>query len=345
MADEIYSVEDMHTAGEPVRIVTGGYPALSGATILEKRRDARTRFDHIRRILMLEPRGHEGMYGVIPIEPCHPDADLSVLFMHNEGYSTMCGHATIALGRWAVDSGRVPTQAENGEVKFTIEAPCGLLGVISHLQQGRVVFSSFESVPSFASHFDCRVDVPGIGALTFDISYGGAFYAILPASQLGVSFWDVPLQKLVEAGTAITSATRAAIKIQHPQEPDLGFLYGTILTDDAEPGSIEPSFNLCIFAEGQIDRSPTGSGATARMALDYARGRVLPGQNRDFRGVSGVGFTAAITEASGSGLDGRVRVRVGGSSSVMGRTSLIVEANDPLRNGFQMPGQFRDLRT
>lgn len=342
MDSKSYSVVDMHTAGEPVRIVTGGYPPLAGHTILEKRRDARTRFDHIRRLLMWEPRGHEGMYGVIPTEPCHPNAALGVLFTHNEGYSTMCGHATIAIGRWAVESGRVPAGRE--VTRFNLEAPCGLLKVESEMRAGKVVYSSFESVPSFASHFDCRVDVPGFGPLTFDIAYGGAFYAILPASQLGLPFWSTPLAQLVEAGTVITDATRASISIRHPEESDLGFLYGTILTDDAVPGSDEPTYNLCVFAEGQIDRSPTGSGATARMALDYARGRIRPGQSREFSGVSGVGFTAAITESEGEGLAARARVRVGGASNFMGETRFLLEDDDPLRDGFQLPPRFEDLR-
>jgi len=344
MPAETYSVVDMHTAAEPVRIVVGGYPTLAGKTILEKRRDAKTRFDRIRRVLMLEPRGHEGMYGVIPTDPCDPGADLGVLFMHNEGYSTMCGHATIAIGRWAIESGRVKANEKNGAAHFTLEAPCGLLKVTSQIADGKVTSSSFESVPSFASHFDCSVDVPGLGPLTFDIAYGGAFYAILPASQLGMSFWETPLPTLVDAGTRITDATRAAIAIRHPSEPDLGFLYGTILIDDAAPDSSEPSYNLCIFAEGQIDRSPTGSGATARMALDYARGRIGAGVTREFRGVSGVGFTAEISEAAGEGLAARVRVRVGGASSFMAESTFTVESDDPLPQGFQLPQRFADLK-
>ncbi len=340
---ETYSVVDMHTAAEPVRIVTGGYPTLVGNTILEKRRDAKTRFDHIRRVLMLEPRGHEGMYGVIPVEPCDPAADLGVLFMHNEGYSTMCGHATIAIGRWAVESGRVRAAEKNGEVRFTLEAPCGLLQVVSKVTGGKVTSSSFESVPSFASHFDCHVDVPGTGPLAFDIAYGGAFYAILPASQIGLDFGKAPIKFMVDQAAKITDATRAALRIQHPTEPDLGFLYGTILTDDAIPGSAEPSYNLCIFAESQIDRSPTGSGATARMALDYARGRIGVGVRREFRGVSGAGFTAEIVEAKGEGLAAQVRVRVGGASSFIGEATFTVEPEDLLPEGFQMPARFADL--
>ena len=328
MREISYTVLDMHTAGEPVRIITGGYPALHGATLLEKRRDARARFDHIRRVLMLEPRGHAGMYGVIPTEPTRADADLAVLFTHNEGYSTMCGHATIAVARWAVESGRVPA-------RFRLEVPCGVINVACKVENGRVISSSFESVPAFVSHRDCRLDVPGFGPLTFDIAFGGAYYAILPSSRLGLPFQSTPLGQLVDAGVRITRATRAAVVITHPEEPDLGFLYGTILTDDA----ITPSYNLCIFAEGQIDRSPTGSGVTARMALDYARGRTGTETVREFRGVSGIGFTASIAEI----LDSGMRVRVEGTSSIIAETTYIVEEDDPLPRGFELPVTFATL--
>ena len=323
-----YSVLDMHTAGEPVRIITGGYPALHGATLLEKRRDARARFDHIRRVLMLEPRGHAGMYGVIPTEPTRADADLAVLFTHNEGYSTMCGHATIAVARWAVESGRVPA-------RFRLEVPCGVINVECKVEKGRVISSAFESVPAFVSHPDCCVDVPGFGRLTIDIAFGGAYYAIVPSSRLGLPFQTTPLRQLVEAGIQITGATRAAVAITHPEEPELSFLYGTILTDDADT----PSYNLCIFAEGQIDRSPTGSGVTARMALDHARGRIGAESIREFHGVSGIGFTASISEV----FDGGIRVRVEGTSSFTAETTFIVEEDDPLPVGFELPARFSTL--
>lgn len=332
MEQRRYRVLDMHTAGEPVRIVTGGYPPLRGNTILEKRRDARERLDHIRKVLMLEPRGHAGMYGVIPTEPCDPSADLAVLFTHNEGYSTMCGHATIAIGRWAVESGRVPGS------KFRLEVPCGVVDVEATLANGRVTHSAFESVPSFASHLDQRVAVPGFGDVAFDISFGGAYYAILAASSIGLPFFETPLARLVDAGIRITDAVRRAIPIEHPTEQDLGFLYGTILIDDAPLD--QPSYNLCIFAEGQIDRSPTGSGATARMALDHARGRIAAGVTREIRGVSGAGFTACVSKVKPE----HVQVRVGGQSHVMGETEFIVEEGDPLAAGFELPVNFGEVR-
>ena len=333
---------DMHTAGEPVRIVEAGYPELDGATILEKRRDALARHDHLRRALMLEPRGHAGMYGAIPTPASHPDADFAVLFTHQEGYSTMCGHATIALGRWAVDTGRATMS--DGRASFKLEAPCGVVDV-EVIQQGADTHVSFESVDSFASHLDQQLEVPGLGQVCFDIGFGGAFYAILPSSRIGLPLMETPLPELVRAGVAITDAVRAAIPIRHPDEPDLGFLYGTILTDDVALGASggRPSYNLCIFAEGQIDRSPTGSGVTARLALAAAKGEMNVGESCEIRGVSGQGFVGTLARTR-PGESGPVsRVKVGGTAFYAGRSEFICEAADPFRFGFEMPAKFGDL--
>lgn len=333
----------MHAAGEPVRIVESGYPSLTGATLLDKRRDARERFDHLRRRLMLEPRGHDGMYGVIPTAPTHPDAAIAVLFTHQEGYSTMCGHATIALGRWLVDSGAVPVS--DASAAFGIEAPCGLVRVEVRPGAGEAPLVTFESVPSFASHLDQELDIPGYGRVRFDIAFGGAYYAILPASRLDLSLMTSPLGELVRAGVAVTNAVRGALPIRHPEAPDLGFLYGTILTDDTELGARGggPSYNLCIFAEGQIDRSPTGSGVTARFALAAARGEIGVGQSREVRGVSGQGFlgTLAALESRASGVV--ARVRVAGHAYYTSRAEFIAEPQDPFSNGFELPRRFADL--
>jgi trans-L-3-hydroxyproline dehydratase len=333
---------DMHTAGEPVRIVESGYPELVGATILEKRRDALARHDHLRRALMLEPRGHAGMYGVIPTAACHPDADFAVLFTHQEGYSTMCGHATIALGRWAVDSGRVAMT--DGRAAFKLEAPCGVVDV-EVVRQGADTRVTFESVESFASHLDQALEVPGLGKVRFDIAFGGAFYAILPSSRIGLPLMETPLDELVQAGVAITDAVRAAIPISHPDEPDLGFLYGTILTDDMPLGAAggRPGYNLCIFAEGQIDRSPTGSGVTARIALAAAKSEIEVGQSCEIRGVSGEGFVGTLARAHTDERGTVSRVKVSGTAHYSGRSEFVCEANDPFRFGFELPARFADL--
>ena len=335
---------DLHTAGEPVRIVERGYPELRGATILEKRRDAHERFDDLRRMLMLEPRGHAGMYGVIPTAPCHPDADLAVLFTHQEGYSTMCGHATIAIGRWAVDTGRIAMV--DGRASFGLEAPCGVVRVdVEAASDGGAPLVAFESVESFASHLNQSVEVPGFGQVGFDIAFGGAYYAILPASRIGLSLMDTPLGDLVAAGVAITDAVRGAVAIEHPSEHDLSFLYGTILTDDVPLGDHDgrPSYNLCIFAEGQIDRSPTGSGVTARIALAGARGEMTVGQQCEIRGVSGEGFVGALARHEHRDGVAVSRVRVAGRSYYAARAEFIAEAGDRFAEGFELPARFADL--
>ncbi|MBL8699335.1 MAG: proline racemase family protein [Alphaproteobacteria bacterium] len=328
-----YRVIDMHTAGEPVRIVVEGYPALAGATILDKRRQARERHDVIRQRLMLEPRGHAEMYGVIPVAPSAPGADLAVLFCHHEGYSTMCGHATIAMGRFAVDRGLVPVTRP--VTRFGLECPCGVVQVsVAIGADGRPGEVSFDSVPAFVLARDAELDVPGFGRVRFDIGYGGAFYAILPASRIGVPLRDAPIEAPLAAGRAITDAIRAAITIAHPTEPDLGFLYGTILTDDVAPASGAPSANICVFGDGQIDRSPTGSGVTARLAVEHARGRVRPGQRCLFTGATGLPFSGEIVATGRLAALDTITARVGGRAHYSGESVFRVEPDDPLADGF-----------
>jgi trans-L-3-hydroxyproline dehydratase len=327
------SYTDMHTAGEPVRIVTGGYPALTGATILDKRRQAREQYDHLRRAMMFEPRGHEGMYGVIPVKPSVPGAVLGVLFTHHEGYSTMCGHATVALGRWIVEQGLVAKIEP--VTRFIMEAPCGSLAMECQVVNGEVTGVTFESVPAFVEGHDETFDVPGYGLITTDIAYGGAYYAILPASRFGLDLFATPVAQLVDAAAALTDTIRAQRKIAHPDADDLGFLYGTIVTDEAV-GDM-PSANLCVFAERQIDRAPTGSGVTARMALDHAKGQMALGTLRRFYGIAGVPFDGRITRAEGS----TVRVAVSGQGYYAGQGSFIIEDDDALGYGFELPKHFK----
>ncbi len=180
------TVVDMHTGGEPVRIVTGGYPPIPRGTILQKRAWVRENLDHLRRLLMFEPRGHYDMYGALLVEPDLPGADLAVLFMHNEGYSTMCGHAVIALGRYAVDHGIVP--AVEPLTTVAIEAPCGLVVASVEVKDGKAGAVSFESVPAFLFARDQAVDLPGYGRIDFDVAYGGAFYALADCRRFGLEF-------------------------------------------------------------------------------------------------------------------------------------------------------------
>lgn len=324
---------EMHTGGEPVRIVTAGYPEISGTTLLEKRRFARDHLDRFRTLIMFEPRGHYDMYGVLPVAPDHPEADLAVLFIHNEGYSTMCGHATIALGRYAFDRGLI--EPEGDVARLNLQCPCGLVRVTVAIEDGRPGMVSFVSVPAFAFALDLDVEVPGLGRVTVDIGYGGAFYAFLPASRFGLDVRATPTRELVEAADRVTKAVQQQVKLDHPDSPDLAFLYGTILTDGRTGVTQDgPSANICVFAEREVDRSPTGSGVTARIALAVARDPDLVSADFTFESVTGSRFTGRVAEQTTAGRFAAIRAEVAGRAYYTGSSVFTLEPDDPLAGGF-----------
>uniref|UniRef100_F7E1J8 trans-L-3-hydroxyproline dehydratase n=1 Tax=Macaca mulatta TaxID=9544 RepID=F7E1J8_MACMU len=281
----VLSVVDMHTGGEPLRIVLAGCPEVSGPTLLAKRRYMRQHLDHVRRRLMFEPRGHRDMYGAVLVPSELQDAHLGVLFLHNEGYSSMCGHAVLALGRFALDFGLVPAPAAGTrEARVNIHCPCGLVTAFVACEDGRSHGPvRFHSVPAFVLATDLMVDVPGHGKVVVDIAYGGAFYAFVSAEKLGLDICSAKTRDLVDAASTVTEAVKAQFKINHPDSEDLAFLYGTILTDGKDAYTKEPTTNICVFADEQVDRSPTGSGVTARIALQYHKGLLELNQTRAFK--------------------------------------------------------------
>jgi proline racemase len=334
---------ELHTAGEPVRIVVDGLPPIPGTTILDKRRYAREHLDDLRRALMAEPRGHADMYGVWPVEPDLDGADLAVLFLHNEGFSTMCGHATIALGRYAVEEGIVAVPEAPAGVTLTVpvrlQAPCGPIDVRVEVTDGRAGTVRFTSVPAFAAALDVGVHVPDVGDVVLDVAYGGAFYAVVSAASIGVELGVTPIATLVARADAVTRATRVAVPLEHPDAADLAFLYGTIVVDVPDTQAPELSRNVCVFADRQVDRSPTGSGVTARMALRHARGSVTSGQQRRFAGITGEEFTATVVAEHVPGAHApvgvaSVEVEVSGRAYRTGTSVFTFDDDDPLRRGF-----------
>ncbi len=335
-AFEVTTVE-MHTGGEPLRIVTSGYPKLSGRRLLDKRRDALAHHDAFRRLLMHEPRGHADMYGAVPVEPDHPDADLAVLFLHGEGYSTMCGHAIMALGRWAVDSGLVVAQEPETEV--AIQTPCGLVRARVAVESGeggrKSGAVSFRSVPSFVFARELMVDTAEWGPLLVDIAYGGAFYAVLAADSIGLDLYDSPARLLADAGEAVTKAAATQVRLSHPDDPDLAFLYGTIFTDGRDTYDDEaPTRNACVFAGRQVDRSPTGSGVAARLALQWTRGEIGLDQPRSFESLTGARFTGSAVEETRAGPYRAITVEVTGQAHYHGEARFTLEPEDRLAEGF-----------
>jgi len=315
-----------------MRIVREGYPPVVGDGILAKRRYVREHLDDLRRLLIFEPRGHYDMYGALLVEPSLPGADLAVIFMHNEGYSTMCGHATIALGRYAGDHGLVERKEPVTEVG--LECPCGLVRVHVEVKDGRSGRVSFDSVPAFLLAEQLTVNVPGYGPVVADVSYGGAFYAVADAAQLGLDVRRSRVRDVVDGATALSAAAKAALRVEHPVEPDLGFLYGSILTDGRERPEDGPSANICVFADAEVDRSPTGSGVTARMAARCQRGLVRAGERCEFDSVTGARFTGEVIETASCGGRPAVIVRVGGHAHYSGEARYWLEEGDVIGRGF-----------
>lgn len=319
---------EMHTAGEPVRIIEKGYPDITGDTILQKISTMRKSMDDKRVLLMHEPRGHFDMYGALLVSPDIQEADVGVIFMHNEGYSTMCGHAVISLGRYLIDKGIVqnPTIPET---KINIQCPCGL--VETHVKYDGTKTGSvrFQSVPAYVYSKDVSVDVPGYGSLVVDIVYGGAFYALVPVSSYKLTKTS-PKDKIKEAAGKTTDVLRKQLTISHPESDDLAFLYGTIVTDDTD----DVWWNFCVFAENEVDRSPCGSGTTARVAQKIARGDLMMGETKTFQGPSGGLFVAKAVRTVQYYEYEAVVVEVTGNGYYTGISKFTLEEGDDIGRGF-----------
>lgn len=325
---------DAHAAGEPLRIITGGLPELPGNTILERRHYMRQHFDHIRRALMWEPRGHYNMYGCVLTEPVTPNADLGVLFMHNEGYSTMCGHGTIGLVTALLETGAIAPKGQ--QTSINLDTPAGLVRATAHLNSnGHVDSVSFLNVPSFLYAHDVELELPDYGKLTVDIAFGGAFYAILPVEQVGMSIVPEQAKQLAAAGDAITKAVNAVQPIRHPIEEELGFLYGTIFTGPPE-NPTHHSRNVCIFANAEVDRSPTGTGVSARLAVHAAKGELTSDQPIVIESILGANstFQGRVAEHTQVAPYAAVVPEVSGQAYIVGRSEWLLDPQDSLGQGF-----------
>ena len=322
---------DSHTEGEPLRIILSGYPALKGKTLLEKRTNAHRLHDELRKALIWEPRGHRDMYGAIIVEPDTPDADFGVIFIHNEGYSTGCGHAVIALTKVFVETGLIPMNEPETEVKMDV--PSGFIKSYAKVKNGQVTGVRFENVPSFVQSLDTEIDVPGIGKINYDLAFGGAFYAFVDVAQLGLDCTSKYQNQLIETGIKIKHAVMDSVKMVHPLEPDMNFLYGTIFTGVSKNRN-HHSRNVCIFAEGEVDRSPTGTGVSARAAILHAKDEIKLGESIIIESIIGSTFSVKVVETTTFGNYDAVIPEVSGNAYITGKNTFWINPEDPLKNGF-----------
>ena len=322
---------DVHAAGEPLRVIVEGLPPVPGDTMLAKRRYAQQHLDGIRRRLMWEPRGHADMYGAIVTDPVSPGSDCGVLFLHNEGFSTMCGHGIIGLGKVLVETGMLA--ATPSPTTIRIDTPAGL--VVAHASHvgGVVRRVAFENVPSFVYRRGIEVVLPGIGETTCDIAFGGAYYAFCEGGDLGLSLQPSQHDRLIEVGRLVKAAVLAHTSIDDPLAPDLGYLYGIIFTGPPSD-QVHHSRHVCIFAEGEVDRSPTGTGVSARAALLHDAGRLPDGETIVIESILGTCFAVTVVGRSRVAHFEAVIPQVSGEAYFTGTSSFFLEPGDPLGEGF-----------
>lgn len=322
-------VVDAHTGGEPFRVVVEGLPEIPGDTVLDRRSHAQVHLDHLRKALMWEPRGHADMYGGLIGPPASEDGDISVLFIHNEGFSTMCGHGIIALAKVVLEAGILPVTEP--ETTLRIDTPAGRVTATSAVRNGKVARTRFRNVPSFSADIDARVQVQDLGEVRYDLGYGGAFYALVDVGEVGLDLEDAAA--LSAAGRIIKREISATRSIEHPEHPELSFLYGVIFTGPPRDSS-HHSRNVCVFADGEVDRSPTGTGVSARLAVMSERGEIATGDSVVVESLVGSIFTGRIVETVE--LAGRAGVipEIEGSAHMTGRAELWLDPEDELGRGF-----------
>lgn len=328
---------DAHTAGEPLRLIVDGFPHVEGRTILEQREFAREHYDHLRRALMLEPRGHADMYGALLTPPEHHGSDAGVLFMHNEGFSTMCGHGVIAVTTIVIERKMMDLPREaDGSVRLTLDAPAGQIPARARLtHEGHVESVSFRNVPSFVLHpaLAVKLETRDIRA---DVAFGGAFYAIVDSESVGIPILPERLPDLRRVGMEIKHAVEKFVTVEHPLEPGLRGIYGTIFTG---PPSVDGADlrNVTIFADAEVDRSPCGSGTAAVMAVLNAMGMFVDAaQVFTHESIIGTTFRGRVAATTHVGELEAIVPEIEGSAYITGENTFIIDERDPLKHGFRL---------
>lgn len=343
---------DLHCAGEPLRIIRSGFPDVPELPALERRQWVLDNADYVRRAIIQEPRGHRDMYGAILLRPYSDEADMTVLFMHNEGYSTMCGHGVIAITTGLIEDGLFPASEPITTIRY--EVPAGIVSANAatvRLADGEWAVQGvrFTNVPSYLAAQSLAVRPDGIelfgnaaehGAVAVDLAYGGAYYGIVNAADLGLRVVPGQADGLRRVGAAITDVLRRDHTPDHPEDLALGFVYGTIIIDYDPPSSPDGLAtnahirNATIFADAELDRSPCGSGTSAILAQLHGHGQLHVGQEIVNAGITGEHFLGRIESETSLGPYPAVITSVAGTAYVTGYSTFVVDSRDHLPEGF-----------
>ncbi len=328
--NRVISTIDAHAAGEPLRIITAGLPRLHGETVLDRRRYMSEHFDDVRRVLLFEPRGHADMYGAVLTPPVTAGADYGVLFLTNEGYSTMCGHGVIALTTALLEVGMIPPCEPHTDVVY--DSPAGLIRARAKVDSGRVTSVAFRNVPAFRFAQGLSINT-SVGQVTTDVAFGGAFYALVDAAALGVEVRPEHTPSLTRLGMEVKRAVEREIEVVHPDEPELCGIYGTIISEPPSSADAQGR-NVTIYAEGAVDRSPCGTGTSAKLAALYADRRIGIDEPYVHESVIGTTFTGRVLAESQVGPYPAVETEISGRGFLTGLHQFVIDPEDPTAEGF-----------
>ncbi|QBD82527.1 proline racemase [Ktedonosporobacter rubrisoli] len=330
--EKMLTAVDSHTEGMPTRIITSGFGPVPGSSMFEKMQYIEEHQDQLRGLLMNEPRGHLAMNGAVLLPPCDPEADLGVVYIDVHGYLPMCGHGTIGTCTVAIETRLVPPVEPITHV--TLDTPAGRVVVEASVQHGRVKKVKLRNVPAFLYRKDVMVEVPDLGCLTLDIAYGGNFYGILPAEAVGLTLESRHAQALIECGMKIMQAVQQQVPLQHPLQPGIKEIKHTLFTGPAaEEGA--HARNTVVIAPGVLDRSPCGTGTSARMAQLFARGQLPLQQDFVHESIIGTRFTGRLLEQVQLTPDTiAVIPTVEGRAWITGFQNLVLDPEDPCPAGF-----------
>lgn len=326
---------ESHTAGNPTRTVLSGVPELHGDTMLAKMHDLESRHDWVRTSLMFEPRGHSVMSGCLVLPPCDPRADVGILFIEASGHLPMCGHDTIGVVTALIEHGHLP--ATEPTARVTLDTPAGLVETEATLADGKVTSVTFTSPPSFLHTRDAKLDVPGVGPIEVDIAWGGNYYAIVQAASVGLDLTDPRVGRRILLAETIRDVVNDTVDVRHPLLDGVsGVTHVQFIGTARRPDAT----NLCsvVIRPGGADRSPCGTGTSARAATLVARGALRMGERLVHESITGESFAAVPVERLQVGPFDAVRNRITGSAYVTGTAEWSVDPRDPLRDGFLVLG-------
>jgi proline racemase len=327
----LFTAVDAHTVGEPARIIVGGIPYIPGTTMFEKKRHLEEQWDDIRQLLMYEPRGHNAMSGAILTQPTVPEADIGIVFIEVGGCLPMCGHDTIAACTVLLETGILPATAP--VTPLVLETPAGLVRAEVEVGAHGVTGVTFQNVPAFLAVKEVEVDVPGVGRIVADIAYGGNFYAILPAAMVAVPLEPPHATRFVQIGREIRTALNAQVDVAHPENPGIrGVSHVMFTAPPTQPAATHK--NAVLYGASGIDRSPCGTGTSARMAQLHARGQLGLHQPFVHESIIGSLFYGQLIGETRVGAYPAVVPTIKGRAYISGFNTIILDPEDPFPQGF-----------